>query len=62
MTGAQSGSVALPAPHGGRLTERLVAADQVEALAAQAARLPAVPWTAAAWPTSSAWPLGRSRR
>ena len=40
--------VALPAPHGGRLTERLVAADQAEALAAQAARLPAVPWTAAA--------------
>ena len=35
--------MALPAPHGGRLTERLVAADQVEALAAQAARLPAVP-------------------
>jgi sulfate adenylyltransferase len=32
-----------PQPHGGRLTERLVAADQAEALAAQAARLPAVP-------------------
>jgi sulfate adenylyltransferase len=43
VTGAQRGSVALPAPHGGRLTERLVAAGQVEALAAQAARLPAVP-------------------
>jgi sulfate adenylyltransferase len=42
MTVAQSGLVSLPAPHGGRLTERLVAADQVEALAAQAARLPAV--------------------
>jgi ATP sulfurylase len=43
VTGARSGPVALPAPHGGRLTQRLVAADRVEALAAQAARLPAVP-------------------
>jgi sulfate adenylyltransferase len=43
VTGAQSGPVALPAPHGGRLTERLVPADRVEALDAQAARLPAVP-------------------
>ena len=42
MTVAQSGSLALPAPHGGRLTERLVAADRAETLAAQAARLPAV--------------------
>jgi sulfate adenylyltransferase len=32
----------LPTPHGGRLTERLVPADQAEALAAQATRLPAV--------------------
>ena len=30
MTVAQNGSVALPAPHGGRLTERLVAADRAE--------------------------------
>ncbi|MFL6273320.1 MAG: sulfate adenylyltransferase [Actinomycetes bacterium] len=31
-----------PTPHGGRLTERLVTADQAEALAAQAARVPTV--------------------
>ena len=31
-----------PQPHGGRLTERLVAADRAEDLAAEAARLPAV--------------------
>jgi sulfate adenylyltransferase len=31
-----------PHPHGGRLTERLVPADRVEALAAEAGRLPAV--------------------
>jgi sulfate adenylyltransferase len=31
-----------PHPHGGRLTERLVPADRAEALAAEAARLPAV--------------------
>jgi sulfate adenylyltransferase len=31
-----------PSPHGGRLTERLVAADRAGALAAEAARLPAV--------------------
>jgi sulfate adenylyltransferase len=30
VTGAQSGSVAMPAPHGGRLTERLVAAGRFE--------------------------------
>jgi sulfate adenylyltransferase len=39
---APSSSASLPTPHGGRLTERLVPADQAEALAAQAARLPAV--------------------
>ncbi|MFL6226428.1 MAG: sulfate adenylyltransferase [Actinomycetes bacterium] len=31
-----------PHPHGGRLTERLIPADRAEALAAEAARLPAV--------------------
>jgi len=31
-----------PDPHGGRLTERLVAADRAGGLAAEAARLPAV--------------------
>jgi sulfate adenylyltransferase len=34
--------VDLPVPHGGRLVERLVPTDRAEALAAEAARLPAV--------------------
>ena len=42
MTAVLGGSAWLPAPHGGRLAERLVPADRAEALAAQAARLPAV--------------------
>jgi sulfate adenylyltransferase len=42
MTAAPKGPVSLPPPHGGRFTERLVAADQAEALAAQAVRLPGV--------------------
>jgi sulfate adenylyltransferase len=42
MTAVPGGSAWLPAPHGGRLAERLVPADRAEALAAQAARLPAV--------------------
>jgi sulfate adenylyltransferase len=42
MTAAPSSVLAAPAPHGGRLTERLVPADRAEALAAEAARLPAV--------------------
>src|SRR5215217_5222238 len=42
MTAAPNGPVSPPTPHGGRLTERLVTADQAEALAAQAARMPTV--------------------
>ena len=42
MIVATSSPVWLPAPHGGRLTERLVAADRAGTLAEQAARLPAV--------------------
>jgi sulfate adenylyltransferase len=42
MTAAPNGPVSPPTPHGGRLTERLVTADQAEALAAQAARVPTV--------------------
>jgi len=43
MTAAPPGAVSPPAPHGGGLTERLVVPDRADALAAQAARLPAVP-------------------
>jgi len=42
MTAAPPSAVSPPAPHGGRLTERLVPADRAETLAAEAARLPAV--------------------
>jgi sulfate adenylyltransferase len=42
MTAAPSSVLAAPAPHGGRLTERLVPADRAEALVAAPARLPAV--------------------
>ena len=43
MTAAPPSAVSPPAPHGGRLTERLVAPDRADALAAEATRLPAVP-------------------
>ena len=43
MTAAPPSALSPPAPHGGRLTERLVAPDRADALAAEAARLPAVP-------------------
>ena len=39
---APNGTVSLPAPHGGRLVDRLVPAGRAETLAAEAARLPAV--------------------
>ena len=42
MPAAPPGAVSPPAPHGGRLTERLVVPERVDALAAEAARLPAV--------------------
>jgi len=42
MSGAGKAAVAPPIPHGGELVERLVPADRAEALAAEAARLPAV--------------------
>jgi sulfate adenylyltransferase len=42
MSGAPNATVALPVPHGGRLVERLVPAEQAATLAAEAARLPVV--------------------
>jgi len=42
MSAAQQAAVSPPAPHGGELVERLVPADQAEALASEAARLPVV--------------------
>jgi sulfate adenylyltransferase len=42
VSGARQATASPPVPHGGRLVERLVPADQAETLASEAARLPAV--------------------